>query len=164
MRTFDFTPLYRSTIGFDRLFDLLDSSIRPDWPPYDIERMSEDEYRISMAVAGFASDEIELTQEGNTLLVSGAKKQAETEGQEFLHRGIANRSFKQTFSLANHVKVAGASLENGLLAIDLIREVPEQLKPRRIAIGRASPLEPEKPRQLEPEKPRQITKDLKSAA
>ena len=135
MRTFDFTPLYRSTVGFDRLFDMLDSSIRPDWPPYDIERVGEDEYCIRMAVAGFSTDEIELTQEGSTLLVSGAKKQADSQAQSYLHRGIANRNFKQTFSLADHVKVVGAVLENGLLSIKLIREVPEQLKPRRIAIG-----------------------------
>ena len=103
MRTFDFTPLYRSTVGFDRLFDMLDSSVRPDWPPYDIEKLGEDEYRITMAVAGFAVEDIELTQEGNTLLVAGAKKQAEEREQAYLHRGIANRSFKQTFSLADHV-------------------------------------------------------------
>lgn len=139
MRTFDFTPLYRSTVGFDRLFDMLDSSIRPDWPPYDIEKVGDDEYRISMAVAGFAPDEIELTQEGNTLLVSGAKQQAENQKQAYLHRGIANRSFKQTFSLADHVKVTGATLENGLLSVQLLREVPEQLKPRRIAIGGSAP-------------------------
>lgn len=155
MRTFDFTPLYRSTVGFDRLFDMLDGSIRPDWPPYDIERVGEDSYRISMAVAGFSSEEIELTQEGNTLLVSGAKKQPESQQQEFLHRGIANRSFKQTFSLADHVKVAGASLENGLLAINLVREVPEQLKPRRIAIGAAAQPAREQ---------KQLGQDLKSAA
>lgn len=137
MRTFDFTPLYRSTVGFDRLFDMLDSSIRPDWPPYDIEKVGDDKYRISMAVAGFAPEEIELTQEGNSLLVSGANNLSENQQQEFLHRGIANRSFKQTFSLADHVKVAGAALQNGLLAIELVREVPEQLKPRRIAIGTA---------------------------
>jgi len=135
MRTFDFAPLYRSTVGFDRLFDMLDSSIRPDWPPYDIEKVGEDEYRISMAVAGFSTAEIELTQEGNTLLVSGSKKQTDGKDQIYLHRGIANRSFKQTFSLADHVKVGGASLENGLLSVTLHREVPEQLKPRRIAIG-----------------------------
>jgi molecular chaperone IbpA len=135
MRTFDFTPLYRSTVGFDHLFDMLDSSIRPDWPPYDIEKLGEDKYRISMAVAGFSSDEVELTQEGNTLLVSGAKKQGDEQSQSYLHRGIATRNFKQTFSLADHVKVAGASLENGLLQIELVREVPEQLKPRRISIG-----------------------------
>lgn len=156
MRTFDFTPLYRSTVGFDRLFDMLDSSIRPDWPPYDIEKVGDDKYRISMAVAGFAPEEIELTQEGNSLLVSGAKKQPENQQQEFLHRGIANRSFKQTFSLADHVKVAGAALENGLLAIELVREVPEQLKPRRIAIGTSV-----KTRSGEH---KQIGQDLKSAA
>jgi len=148
MRTFDFTPLYRSTVGFDRLFDMVDSSIRPDWPPYDIEKLGEDKYRISMAVAGFSSDEIELTQEGNTLLVSGAKQQSEAQQQGYLHRGIANRNFKQTFSLADHVKVAGASLDNGLLQIDLVLEVPEQLKPRRISIGSATasfgPAEPQK--------------------
>jgi len=135
MRTFDFAPLYRSTVGFDRLFDMLDSSIRPDWPPYDIEKLADDRYRITMAVAGFAREEIELTQEGNTLLVSGAKTSPDDKQQSYLHRGIANRNFKQTFSLADHVKVEGASLENGLLSISLVREVPEQLKPRRIAIG-----------------------------
>lgn len=156
MRTFDFTPLYRSTVGFDRLFDMLDSSVRPDWPPYDIERVGDDKYRISMAVAGFAPEEIDLTQEGNSLLISGAKKQPENQQQEYLHRGIANRSFKQTFSLADHVKVAGAALKNGLLAIDLIREVPEQLKPRRIAIG--SGVESRSAEQ------KQIGQDIKSAA
>jgi molecular chaperone IbpA len=122
-------------VGFDRLFDMLDNSIRPDWPPYDIEKLGDDKYRISMAVAGFSTNEIELTQEGTTLLVSGAKQQSETQQQGYLHRGIANRNFKQTFSLADHVKVSGASLENGLLQIELVREVPEQLKPRRISIG-----------------------------
>lgn len=150
MRTFDFAPLYRSTVGFDRLFDMLDSSIRPDWPPYDIEKLDADRYRISMAVAGFAVDEIELSQEGNSLLVSGAKAQADGK-REYLHQGIANRSFKQTFSLADHVKVEGASLENGLLAITLVREVPEQLKPRRIPIGGAvvDGSSKEEPRQIE---------------
>jgi molecular chaperone IbpA len=156
MRTFDFTPLYRSTVGFDRLFDMLDSSIRPDWPPYDIEKVGEDEYSISMAVAGFSIDEIELTQEGNTLLVSGAKKQAGSQAQSYLHRGIANRNFKQTFSLADHVKVVDAALKNGLLSIKLIREVPEQLKPRRILIG-AAPTMPVG-------EPKQLGQDLKSAA
>jgi len=122
----------------------------------DIEKIGDDKYRISMAVAGFAPDEIELTQEGNSLLVSGAKKQPETQQQEFLHRGIANRSFKQTFSLADHVKVAGAALENGLLAIDLFREVPEQLKPLRIAIGPSVG--------TRPGEQKQIGQDHKSAA
>jgi molecular chaperone IbpA len=137
MRTFDFTPLYRSTVGFDSLFDMLDSSTRSDWPPYDIEKLGEDQYRISMAVAGFSTADIELTQEGNTLLVTGAKQPADGE-QSYLHRGIANRNFKQTFSLADHVKVASAALDNGLLRIDLVREVPEQLKPRRINVASAS--------------------------
>ncbi len=156
MRTFDFAPLYRSTVGFDRLFDMLDSSIRPDWPPYDIEKLGEDEYRISMAVAGFSTEEIELTQEGNTLLVSGSQKQADSQ-QQYLHRGIATRSFKQTFSLADHVKVAGAALENGLLSITLVREVPEQLKPRRIAIGTAGSTK-------SASEQKQIGQDLRSAA
>lgn len=143
MRTFDFTPFYRSTVGFDPLFDMLDSSIRPDWPPYDIEKLDADRYRISMAVAGFSEHDIELTQEGSTLIVSSAKAQGDDKQQSFLHRGIANRNFKQTFSLADHVKVEGASLENGLLSITLVREVPEQLKPRRIAIepGRSGNIE-----------------------
>lgn len=154
MRTFDFAPLYRSTVGFDRLFDMLESSIRPDWPPYDIEKLGDDRYRISMAVAGFSTNEIELTQEGTLLLVSGAKQQTEAEQEGYLHRGIANRNFKQTFSLADHVTVAGASLENGLLRIDLVREVPEQLKPRRISIGStpaATLNEPAQPKQIETE-------------
>jgi molecular chaperone IbpA len=135
MRTYDFAPLYRSTVGFDRLFDLLDSSAaRPDWPPYDIEKKSENEYRITMAVAGFKPDEIELTQHGVNLYVTGQKKD-EAAGRQMLHHGIASRSFKQTFSLADHVKVAGAALSDGLLSVDLVREVPEQLKPRRIEIG-----------------------------
>ena len=138
MRTFDFAPLYRSTVGFDRLFDMLDATAaRSDWPPYDIEKKSENEYRITMAVAGFKQEEVELTQHGVNLYVSGQKKGPQTDRQ-ILHQGLAGRSFKQTFSLAEHVKVAGASLEDGLLSIDLVREVPEQLKPRRIEIGASS--------------------------
>jgi molecular chaperone IbpA len=137
MRTFDFTPLYRSTVGFDRLFDVLDNSVRSDWPPYDIEKLSDDEYRISMAVAGFKQSEIEITQQGSDLLVVG-QKQAPEDGRQLLHRGIATRSFKQVFSLADHVKVASATIEDGLLAISLFREVPEQLKPRKIEIGQSA--------------------------
>jgi molecular chaperone IbpA len=133
MRTFDFTPYYRATVGFDRLFDMLDKSVRSDWPPYNIEKKGEDQYRITMAVAGFGQSEIELVQHGSTLLVTGQK--GEEQGSQMLHQGIASSSFKQSFSLADHVKVVGANLENGLLAIDLVREVPEQLKPRRIEIG-----------------------------
>lgn len=138
MRTFDFTPLYRSTVGFDRLFDLLDSSVRSDWPPYDIEKLTDDAYRISMAVAGFSQSEIEIVQEGANLVVVGRKDLPE-DGRQLLHRGIANQHFRQAFSLADHVKVAQASLVNGLLSIDLIREVPEQLKPRKIEIGHVAP-------------------------
>ena len=138
MRTFDFAPLYRSTVGFDRLFDMLDSTAaRPDWPPYNIEKKSENDYRITMAVAGFSSDQIELTQHGNNLIVSGQKK-GEQPTKEMLHQGIAHRNFRQTFNLADHVKVAGAELENGLLTVELVREVPEQLKPRRIDIASAA--------------------------
>ncbi|MDP4004142.1 Hsp20 family protein [Methylobacterium sp. NEAU K] len=141
MRTFDFAPLYRSSVGFDRLFDMMDQATRAEpsaaWPPYNIEKVADDAYRITLAVAGFAPDEIDLTQNGNRLLVNGQKKDADGEHQ-FLHRGIAARQFRQTFDLADHVKVTGASLENGLLTVDLVREVPEAFKPRRIPIGGAS--------------------------
>jgi len=133
MRTYDFTPYYRATVGFDRLFDMLEKSVSSDWPPYDIEKTGEDKYRITMAIAGFSSNEVELVQQGGTLLVSGQK--AERKGAETLHRGIPHTAFRQSFNLADHVKVAGATLEHGLLAIDLIREAPEQLKPRRIEIA-----------------------------
>jgi len=138
MRTFDISPLYRSTVGFDRLFDMLDQATRVEpmtnWPPYNIEKSGDDQYRITMAVAGFSPDEIELTQHENTLLVTG-NKHVEPEETQVLHRGIATRAFKQTFSLADHVKVTRASLDNGLLRVDLKREVPEALKPRRIEIA-----------------------------
>ena len=134
MRTYDFTPLFRSTVGFDRLFDMIESSVRPDWPPYNIEKIGENQYRISMAIAGFAPDEIELVQQGSLLVITGQKK-SEPKHQEMLHQGLASRSFKQTFNLADHVKVASADLENGLLLVELVREIPEQLKPRRIELG-----------------------------
>jgi molecular chaperone IbpA len=136
MRTFDFTPYYRSTVGFDRLFDLMEKTAAPDWPPYDIEKTGDDQYRITIAIAGFAPNEVELVQQGATLLVSGQR--GEPKSQQALHRGIPNTSFKLSFNLADHVKVAGATLENGLLAIDLVREVPEQMKPRRIEIASAA--------------------------
>ena len=135
MRTYDFSPLFRSTVGFDRLFDALDnSSARPDWPPYNIERSGEHQYRISMAIAGFGPDEIELTQQGNVLIVAG-RKERQQRPQEVLHQGLAFCDFRQTFNLAAHVKVVSATLENGLLSVELVREVPEQLKPRRIEVG-----------------------------
>ena len=143
---FDFSPLYRSTVGFDRLFDLLDQSSQIDsmtnWPPYNIEKAGEDQYVITMAVAGFATDEIEITQKENQLVITGQKKGSE-EGKQYLHRGIATRAFKQTFNLADHVKVTAASLENGLLTIALKREVPEALKPRRIEIASGSKSQPQ---------------------
>ena len=140
MRTYDVSPLYRSSVGFDRLLDLLTQAERVEpstsWPPYNIERAGDDQYRITMAVAGFTPDEIELIQHDTALLVSGQRKGQEGERQ-YLHRGIAARTFRQSFNLAEHVKVTGASLENGLLTVELKREVPEALKPRRIAIDDA---------------------------
>jgi molecular chaperone IbpA len=138
MMNYDFSPLFRSTVGFDRVLDLLDQASRgqsmTNWPPYNIEKTGEDQYRITMAVAGFSPDEIDLVQQENVLLVAG-QKHPDPEGVQVLHRGIATRAFKQSFSLADHVKVTGANLENGLLVIELQREVPEALKPRRIEIG-----------------------------
>ena len=135
--TFDFSPLFRSSIGFDRMLNALEAASRietvDNWPPYDIAKTSEDDYRISMAVAGFAQDELDITQEQNMLMVSG-QKAGEDKG-EYLHRGIAGRAFQRRFELADHVKVVGASLVNGLLTIDLKREIPEEMKPRRIEIA-----------------------------
>jgi molecular chaperone IbpA len=139
MRTYDFAPLFRSTIGFDRLFDKLEeASARSDWPPYDIERTAENRYRISMAVAGLDRSDIEVVQQGNSLVVTGQKK-ADQGQRDMLHQGLAARSFRQTFNLADHVRVSAATIENGLLSIELVREVPEALKPRRIEIGAPSP-------------------------
>ena len=137
MRTaFDFSPLFRSTVGFDRVFDLLDNASRvssfDNWPPYDIVKTGEDQYRVTLAVAGFGENELNVTQERNLLVVSGEK--AANEDSQYLHRGIAGRSFQRRFELADHVRVAGANLTNGLLTIDLKREIPEAMKPRRIDI------------------------------
>ena len=139
MRHIDFAPLYRSSVGFDRLFDLLNSVPGFDagataYPPYNIERLSENEYRITMAVAGFGEDEINVDVKEQTLTVRGEKK-AEDKERQFLHRGIAARAFERRFQLADHVEVKGADLKDGLLHIDLVRNVPERLKPRSIAIG-----------------------------
>ncbi|MBN9077987.1 MAG: Hsp20 family protein [Rhizobiales bacterium] len=136
MRSLDFTPLYRSTVGFDRLFDMLDNGVRSDWPPYNIEKTGENDYRITMAVAGFSADEVELTQHGPELIVIGQKKPEQSDRQ-ILHQGLAIGNFRQAFKLADYVKGVRARLENGLLAVDLVREIPEELKPRRIAIGSA---------------------------
>ncbi len=140
MTTYDFAPLFRSTVGFDRLLNTLGHDLRPDWPPYNIEKTGETTYRISMAVAGFAPDELELITLEGALTVTGKKQGTEPNPAQILHRGIANRSFKQSFDLADHLKVVGASLVNGLLMIDLVREVPEAKKPRKIEIGTAQPV------------------------
>ena len=139
MDRFDFSPLFRSTIGFDRLARLVDSATRfdtasPAYPPYNIETTGEDAYRLTMAVAGFSSEDLDITVQENTLMVSG-KGQKEEEGGRYLHRGIARRAFERRFSLADHIKVTGASLDNGLLHVDLVRDVPEEAKPRQIKIS-----------------------------
>ena len=132
MRTFD--TLYRSTVGFDRLFDMLDHGTRSDWPPYNIEKVGEHDYRIAMAIAGFSQDEVELTQHGPELVVIGQKADDQS-GRQLLHQGLAYRNFRQSFKLADHMKIKAANLENGLLTIEIVREIPEELKPRRISIG-----------------------------
>jgi len=137
MRTLnDFAPLWRSTVGFDRLFDLLDETQRATedhYPPYNIERLGEDRYQISLALAGFAPDEMTITAEQNVLTVEGQK--ADKEQREYLYQGISARPFKRQFNLADYVQVKGARFDNGLLRIELVREVPEAMKPRRIAIN-----------------------------
>jgi molecular chaperone IbpA len=139
MRTFDLTPFYRSTVGFDRLFGLLDSvadGTAQTYPPYNIERTGENAYRITMAVAGFGEGELSIEAKENTLAVKGEKKtETEEKDREFLYRGIGARTFERRFQLADHVEVKSASLENGLLHVDLVREVPEAMKPRSIAIN-----------------------------
>jgi molecular chaperone IbpA len=139
MRQFDLSPLYRSTIGFDRLVQLLDSAAGLDsevasYPPYNIERLGENEYRITMAVAGFGTSDIKIEVKESSLSVRG-EKPAEAKDREFLHRGIAQRSFERRFQLADHVEVKGADLKDGLLHVDLVRNLPERMKPRTISIG-----------------------------
>ena len=137
MRTFDLAPLYRSTVGFDRLFSMLDGfEATPGYPPYNIERTGETAYRISVAVAGFSESELSIEAKENTLTIKGEKraKDERTSGQ-VLHQGIAARAFERVFQLADYVQVKGASLENGLLHVDLVREIPEAKKPRQIPIG-----------------------------
>ena len=138
MRT-DYSPFYRSTIGFDRLFNLLDTATKFDsgstYPPYDIEATGENQYRITMAVAGFGEKELEIESHENTLTIKGNKAETAENAGRFLYHGIAGRSFERRFSLADHVVVSGAKLENGLLHVELKREVPEALKPRKIEIS-----------------------------
>ena len=139
MRHVDFSPLYRSTVGFDRLFTMLDSLGQPDqsqsYPPYNIERTGENTYRITMAVAGFDESELSIEAKEHTLTVKGEKSEEETAENQFLYRGIAKRAFERRFQLAEYVEIRSASLKNGLLHIDLLREIPEAAKPRRIEIS-----------------------------
>jgi molecular chaperone IbpA len=146
MRHFDLSPLYRSTVGFDRLFHLIDQAAGletvPTYPPYNIERTGENTYRVTLAVAGFSEPELSIESKENTLTVRGSKQAAaapDGEKKDVLYQGIAARAFERHFQLADHVQVRGAELENGLLHVDLIREVPEAQKPRQIPIGTAAP-------------------------
>lgn len=142
MRSFDLTPLYRSTVGFDRLASMLDEVMThdvaaPAYPPYNIEKTGEDAYRITIAVAGFSESDLSIESRDGQLVISGKKVATEdTNGRTYLHRGIAERAFERRFQLDDHVKPTGASVENGLLHVDLVREIPEALKPRRIEIAR----------------------------
>lgn len=147
MRSMDLSPLFRASVGFDRMMNRLDAARQLDetalgYPPYNIEKTGETDYRITMALAGFSEDELEVTVKENGLTISGNKEKEEAgEGVEYLHRGIAARSFERRFDLADHIKVAGANLENGLLTIELVREVPEAMKPRSIKIEKRAPAE-----------------------
>ncbi len=145
MRTFDFAPLHRATIGFDQIADMMDRVLtndvaQPSYPPYNIEKTDADTYRISVAVAGFSENDLSVEVKENSLVVAG-KKAAEDKDRSFLHRGIATRAFERRFALADHVRVTGANHENGMLNIDLKREVPEALKPRRIEISSGKAIE-----------------------
>lgn len=142
MRSFDLSPLFRSSVGFDQLDKLFDSAFREaardtSYPPYNIAKVSSDRYRITMAVAGFANDDLDITVHENMLIVKGQAAKPEKE-VEFLHRGIAQRAFEHRFQLADHIKVVGADLNNGLLDINLEREVPEAMKPRKVSIGNSA--------------------------
>ena len=137
---FDFSPFRRSTVGFDRLFDMLENSnmsqAQENYPPFDLIKLGDNDYRIELAVAGFRPDEIDITAQQNVLIVSGKKKDESDEtGRDFIYRGIATRSFERRFALADHIQVKGADLKDGLLSIELVREIPEAMKPRKIDIG-----------------------------
>ncbi len=140
MRGLDFTPYRRSTVGFDRLFDFLESAGRAEhdnYPPFDIEKLSDDSYRITLAVAGFRSEEIDIVAQQNMLVITGRKSESRNRDGNFLHVGIATRAFERRFELADFVRVTAADLRDGLLAIELVREIPEAMKPRKIEIGGA---------------------------
>jgi molecular chaperone IbpA len=141
---FDFAPYRRSTVGFDRLFDMLENSnlgqSQENYPPFDLIRKGENDYSIQLAVAGFTPEEIDVTAQQNVLVVSGRKSdESEEKGNDFIYRGIANRSFERRFALADHIQVRGADLKDGLLSIELVREIPEAMKPRKISIGGSQP-------------------------
>ena len=144
MRTYDFSPLFRSTIGFDRLTNIMDTAMRQSdateaYPPYNIQKTGENSYCITLAVAGFSEEELEIVSHDGNLIIEGrVKPNEENKGNMFLHRGIAGRAFKRSFQLADHIKITGASLSNGLLNVELIREIQEELKPRKIEIGSSS--------------------------
>lgn len=152
--SYDYAPLYRSSVGFDRVFNLLENAQRArstnDWPPYDIVKTGDDTYWISIAVAGFAQDNLDISFQSNLLTVTGKKQETPTDG--YLHRGIAGRPFEHRFELADHVRVNGADLNNGLLSIELVREIPEALKPRKITIQSAPALTSVAPAQIEAQK------------
>ncbi|HHS89241.1 MAG TPA: Hsp20 family protein [Rhodobacteraceae bacterium] len=146
MRGFDFAPLYRATVGFDQIADLMDRVLtnevsQPSYPPYNIEKIGDDAWRISIAVAGFSEDELNVEVRENSLIVTAKKKADDDEGRVFLHRGIATRAFERRFHLADHVRVVGATHTDGMLHIDLRREVPEALKPRKIEITKGETIE-----------------------
>ncbi len=143
MRTIDLSPLYRTSVGFDRMASMLDAMTPadggPTYPPYNIEKTGESDYRISLAVAGFTPEDVSIETKQGDLVIAGARTaRDDVDGAQFLHRGIAERAFERRFKLADHVRVTGAKMENGLLHVDLVREVPEALKPRRIAIESGS--------------------------
>ena len=139
---FDFSPFRRSTVGFDRLFDMLEnntfSQAQENYPPFDLIKLGDNDYRIELAVAGFKPDELDITAQQNVLIVSGRKREEDEEkGNDYVYRGIANRSFERRFALADHIQVKGADVRDGLLSIELVREIPEAMKPRKINIGGA---------------------------
>lgn len=152
MASTELNPLYRTLVGFDRIANLMDQAARldaaPGYPPFNIEQVGDDEFRIELAVAGFTQDDLTIEFKQNSLVVTGQRKPSETQ-RNFLHRGIAERSFERRFGLADHVRVSGAKLENGLLTIDLVRELPELLKPRKIEIAAASSASKPKPKPVE---------------
>ena len=144
---FDFSPFRRSTVGFDRLFDMLENNSfgqgqQENYPPFDLRKVGENEYRIELAVAGFKPEELDITAQQNVLIVSGRKSdESEEKGSDYIYRGIATRSFERRFALADHIQVRGADLKDGLLAIELVREIPEAMKPRKIDLGTAKRVE-----------------------